>query len=337
VKGWILHHGGRLGPNERLTMLILADHVSDDSPDPYPSLTTIAGLAGFSERTARAVVRGLERLGYLKIKEGSLLGARRSNTYTLVNADGSKCPGGSRCECDPDSDPGTTSADLAEVEAATSADPAEVGARDLGRFCKRPRQDSQATSAGFADEPFLNLSGTCKEKALPRQKKAAAADALNEPTATDPTKTTNATATEPNDHRPDTGSQEEIDTVAQRYLLAFNDTHGTRHAMTPNLKARVRACLKADPPYTADALVSAAILSWFDANDWYADKNPTYPLRFGTEGKAHLDDLLAQIVPGVRFGDKLVKLAKAHGVVAYFREKTGRPAQGSKNVETEAT
>ena len=106
--------------------------------------------------------------------------------------------------------------------------------------------------------------------------------------------------------------------------------------MTPGLKASVSACLEADPPYSDAALIAAGIMSVTD--EWYADRDPSYPLRFRRagviEGKSHLDDLLAKISPGVKFPKTIVDLAKAHGVADYFRERT-RSAQALKQVAQE--
>jgi len=119
---------------------------------------------------------------------------------------------------------------------------------------------------------------------------------------------------------------EETRLVAQRYLNAFNAAHKHRHTLTPTVIKCVDACLSASPPYSPDAIIAAAIMSTGD--EWYSDREPAYPLRFrragATEGKNHLDDLLAKISPGTTYAQEIVDLAKAHGVNDYFRERTRR-------------
>ena len=85
----------------------------------------------------------------------------------------------------------------------------------------------------------------------------------------------------------------------------------------------VGAALTAKPPYVADALIAAAIMSCSD--EWYSDREASYPIRFrrdGTEGKSHLDDLLAKIAPGQKYGKRIVELVKQFEVVDYFKERT---------------
>lgn len=116
----------------------------------------------------------------------------------------------------------------------------------------------------------------------------------------------------------------ELASLARRYVDAFNATHSRKHSVTPTVIACVRAALEAEPPYSIDQLIAAVIVS----DDWYSEREPSYPIRFRRagkmEGKSHLDDLLAQISPGAKFGPRIAALAKEHGVAAFFRERVKR-------------
>lgn len=118
----------------------------------------------------------------------------------------------------------------------------------------------------------------------------------------------------------------DIASVATRYIDAFNAAHGKRHTVTPLILKCLEAALTSKPPYIADALIASAIMSCSD--EWYSDREPSYPLRFrragNTEGKSHLDDLLAKIGPGVKFPKRIVELVKQFAVVDYFKERTKR-------------
>jgi sulfur carrier protein ThiS len=111
--------------------------------------------------------------------------------------------------------------------------------------------------------------------------------------------------------------------LAERYVKVFNAVNGRRVGVTPAIVGAVKACLKATPPYTWQQILAAAVMTY--ADDWYADREPSYPLHFkrsvSGEGKAHLDSLLALITPGRKFPDKIVQIIKDADLGRFFHEK----------------
>ncbi len=65
VISWVLRHSpATLG--DRLVLIVLADHASNDGGDAYPSVKTIADEAKLSERQAHRCLRDLEQSGQIE-------------------------------------------------------------------------------------------------------------------------------------------------------------------------------------------------------------------------------------------------------------------------------
>ena len=73
----------------RLVLLALADNANDDGVC-WPSLTTIAMKAGMDERSARRILRRLEKEGYLKTSQRQSPGRKNyTNIYQIILIDAS--------------------------------------------------------------------------------------------------------------------------------------------------------------------------------------------------------------------------------------------------------
>lgn len=76
VISWVLKHSeARLG--DRLVLIVLADHASEDGTNAYPTLATIAQQARMSRRQVQRALRNLETQGLIKDRGRTDWGARR--------------------------------------------------------------------------------------------------------------------------------------------------------------------------------------------------------------------------------------------------------------------
>ena len=76
---------------EKMVLLVIADHASDDGTDAWPSQATIASKASISIRTVQRTVNTLVAKGYLWLQKGAGGSAtcrddRRPHRYTIVLA-----------------------------------------------------------------------------------------------------------------------------------------------------------------------------------------------------------------------------------------------------------
>jgi Helix-turn-helix domain len=81
-----------LATTEKMVLLVISDHASEDGTNAYPSIATIARKASISPRQAQRIVAGLESSGLIRIEKqaggpADMRADRRPNRYTvLLNA-----------------------------------------------------------------------------------------------------------------------------------------------------------------------------------------------------------------------------------------------------------
>ncbi len=317
-KGRVLHHGGRLSAHARLIGLVLADHVFAGSQT-FPSVGTLASLAGLSEREGRRAIAELRNAG-LVIVEGR--GGRNTpNTYRLILED-TECPGGSRCKCPKpglsgrvdDDKPGQSGRVTdGETRTGTTGNPDETASET--RTKPRPKPGPIGRGNSLTENSLTESS-----------RSEARGSAVDATTRTSSMKTERASAvTNLQGAEP---FKQKVRTTAERYLSAFNVVHGTRHRATPTLLRWIETCLTAEPPYSAEEIVAAAIMTFGD--EFFADKSPTWPLRFPSDqapervSRDQIGDLLAQITPGRRFAQQLVDLVHDLDMAEFFTARTAK-------------
>lgn len=85
----------KVGGNEKLVLLALADH-ADEEWSCYPGMETLAAKASVSVRTVQNVLARLEEAGYLtrERRHSQNTGYRTSNRYTLLTANPALRPNG---------------------------------------------------------------------------------------------------------------------------------------------------------------------------------------------------------------------------------------------------
>jgi hypothetical protein len=85
---WVWRQGPDIAGNDRLVLLAIADAADTDGANAWPSIDTLADMAGISTRTVRRCIQHLVELGALGYEknaggpEGSR-GDRRPNRYTV--------------------------------------------------------------------------------------------------------------------------------------------------------------------------------------------------------------------------------------------------------------
>jgi hypothetical protein len=78
----------RLSASERLVLLALCFHHHPQTGACFPSVETVSGYAGLSERPTQFAIRSLECRGLIKVLKRSIGGRQRANQYELFGARG---------------------------------------------------------------------------------------------------------------------------------------------------------------------------------------------------------------------------------------------------------
>ena len=78
-----------LPPTDKLVLLAIADHASDDGTDSWPSMDTLARKASVSTRQVRRITRRLEEAGWITVElqdggDHRVRPDRRPNRYTVT-------------------------------------------------------------------------------------------------------------------------------------------------------------------------------------------------------------------------------------------------------------
>ncbi len=92
---WVLKHS-TAEKGDRLVLIVLADHASNDGTDAYPAVATIAHEARMSERAVQYALRRLERDGHIS-SEGPVdrgRGDRQPTRYTVLMGGADSAPRG---------------------------------------------------------------------------------------------------------------------------------------------------------------------------------------------------------------------------------------------------
>jgi len=72
-----------LSPTETLVMLALADHCDDFGGKCYPSIARVAKKARLERRATQAIIRRLEKKGFLTVDRKGLQDGESTNRYQL--------------------------------------------------------------------------------------------------------------------------------------------------------------------------------------------------------------------------------------------------------------
>lgn len=137
AKSWLLWKDSPFSMKARAAGLVITNHMWD-RPEWELSMKLIALEAGTSERTAWAGVAELETAGFLAVQSGSMAGAKRANTYTLL----------------PPFTSIRTEGDLRNSCESRERRPSQK----VGRRKVRPSQNVGATSATVANSILLQSS-----------------------------------------------------------------------------------------------------------------------------------------------------------------------------------
>lgn len=81
-QGWASRERHVTAPAMKLVLLCLADHANEKQALAWPSVETVAGRTGLDERTVRAALRKLVRLGLIEVADPS--SRHRTTTYRLL-------------------------------------------------------------------------------------------------------------------------------------------------------------------------------------------------------------------------------------------------------------
>lgn len=115
--------GSRLTAAQRLALIALAHHHHDKTNACFPSMETIAAVAGLTVRRAQIAVRALEKMGLISVAVRTEHGRQRSNQYDLfgkMRGDASVAPK-ARARNDASVAPKTRARDDASVAPKTRA------------------------------------------------------------------------------------------------------------------------------------------------------------------------------------------------------------------------
>lgn len=93
VMTWVWDHSASRG-NERLVLLAIADHASDDGSDAWPSIATLARKTGVSERTVQRCISSLVDMGELVVER--LGNGRKSSKYRVRMVQGGQSVRGAK-------------------------------------------------------------------------------------------------------------------------------------------------------------------------------------------------------------------------------------------------